>query len=1398
MQIKKLTALLLSIFIIMPLVIVPVEAEEVSEQTSAFSAMQTSMGATGTFGSLIADQFGDVADEQMQQGLADYTITDVTIEGSMASVEYSALEPSLIVVSLYDENTDEMLVSGNAFVETVDEPSRVNVPIDANPMPEYFMLKAFIMDLNYNPLSDEYVSSYYTSDIQEVVALSASDFEEEKVLNFDNDDSTNFAVYNDDTITIPYEEGFNIPNTTYSENGVYVFTNANDYFKNLKKGDTISYVYNSEVILIKVKDISVKGDTVTITDDKESEMETFFDYIKIENESNAENLEYDSEGVDEEVELIGINLPPEEDSKESDDSSSKTPNSSGDIDVPNLPTSPAVFTYDMLQKTDLKYTTFKFKIGDGKILAGSDDAEDLKPDQTMKNKNVKLSGEFTIKMNIDCELYYKASWNPVVSAKELKNAYFKFAVDFQYGLKGSVTAKYENGSKEIQKLGKALEWGLGKIKFTPVTGVKIEFQPRFKFGASASATFSFASKNYWGFEWTYGEGINNLSKSPDTGLELKVEGKISVSLDLGPKVSLMNEKLFNVKLTIEPNLTLTAANDIIKTDVVDGSFLPSVKHDCSICIYGDIKFGIDLGISVTVLNMKKMSAEKEITVLEKKIADFHYSLTYKEFSFSPCQHKRYRVDFTAKLDGEKAADRMLYGYVVVRNHNYGPFELGKTDSSGKLTEYLSNGEYLIGFDKNVNSCEALKVNQEKTEFTLERCTMTVKVLSSRNGLPVPKANVEYDTLGIDAGNNKFLANIKNFVRMGVSDENGLCSFYVPNGKGTIQIGQKQKEYKADNEPVEVVIEINADGKKPVVINDDDTDSDDTDSDDTTGGKSGYCGENAQWNLDDKGTLTIWGEGDMYDFTWDTLPWYGYNDYIVRAVIKNGITSIGDWAFYNCSSLTSIEIPNSVTSIGDNAFGLCSSLTSIEIPNSVTSIGDCAFEWCISLTSIEIPNSVTSIGDWAFYNCSGLTSIEIPNSVTSIGEGAFANCWSLTSIEVDFNNKYYSSEDGYLFNKEKNIFIAYPAGKEEKYYLIPNSVTSIGGYAFSGGSSLTSIEIPNSVTSIGDYAFYNCSSLTSIEIPNSVTSIGNEAFYNCHSLTSIEIPNSVTSIGDWAFYNFSSLTSIEIPNSVTSIGNHAFDGCSSLTSIEIPNSVTSIKIFAFSGCSSLKDVYYTGTEEQWKKISIGSYNSSLTSATIHYNSHLPNSSGSSLPTPSTAAITNYLAPIPTNTKTMVVSKSANKEYTGLVANGRYIFMLVKSDKAENLVASDNLVYIDQFTADENGVVTADYPDTYGNKYTALIFGGKAVNDNTDKTPEKTVTYPLGDIDGDGKLTSADSLYILRYSVKLETFDDIQTQLADVDNDGSINSADSLAVLRASVGLYDNPNVGKPKTIKIKAA
>ena len=365
------------------------------------------------------------------------------------------------------------------------------------------------------------------------------------------------------------------------------------------------------------------------------------------------------------------------------------------------------------------------------------------------------------------------------------------------------------------------------------------------------------------------------------------------------------------------------------------------------------------------------------------------------------------------------------------------------------------------------------------------------------------------------------------------------------------------------------------------------------------------------------------------------------DIIIPATVTFGeteleVTSIGNYAFYECSSLTSIEIPSGVTSIGSEAFNACSSLTSIEIPSGVTSIGGSAFSGCSSLTNISFGENsqLTSIVDGAFYGCSSLTSIEIPSGVTSIGGYAFYGCSSLTIIEI------------------------------------PSGVTSIGNGVFGDCYSLTGIEIPSGVTSIGDVAFYGCSSLTSIEIPSGVTSIGSEAFRDCFSLTSIEIPSGVTSIGSSAFYSCSSLrfirchaaevpttgemplgdcysiqniqvpeasvddykaasywneynitkiypyfigeelvvdydgyslkytamedyrcsvtcyaqpsepTSITIPTTVTfgeielevtSIGGYAFNGCSSLTSIEIPSGVTSIGDAAFYSCKNLKNI-----------------------------------------------------------------------------------------------------------------------------------------------------------------------------------------------------------------------------------
>ena len=305
-----------------------------------------------------------------------------------------------------------------------------------------------------------------------------------------------------------------------------------------------------------------------------------------------------------------------------------------------------------------------------------------------------------------------------------------------------------------------------------------------------------------------------------------------------------------------------------------------------------------------------------------------------------------------------------------------------------------------------------------------------------------------------------------------------------------------------------------------------------------------------YNITDSEKLTV-------EVTYRGYSYNSYsNEYTGSVVIPEtvtyenktySVTSIGNSAFRDCISLTSVTIPDGVTSIGDYVFYWCTSLTSITIPNSVTSIGGNAFRGCSRLTSITIPDGVTSIGSSTFYNCSSLTSVTIPDGVTIIGEAAFYGCSRLTSITI------------------------------------PDGVTSIGSSTFKGCISLTSVTIPNSVTSIGSQAFSNCRSLTSVIIPNSVTSIGSYAFRDCSGLNTIHvdsenkvydsrdncnaiietarneliagckttvIPNSVTSIGYEAFWDCIGLTSITIPNSVTNIGEYAFAGCNSLTSVKV--------------------------------------------------------------------------------------------------------------------------------------------------------------------------------------------------------------------------------------------------------
>ena len=319
---------------------------------------------------------------------------------------------------------------------------------------------------------------------------------------------------------------------------------------------------------------------------------------------------------------------------------------------------------------------------------------------------------------------------------------------------------------------------------------------------------------------------------------------------------------------------------------------------------------------------------------------------------------------------------------------------------------------------------------------------------------------------------------------------------------------------------------------------------------------GYCVDwegnetGVEWKLDQNGTLTISGQGQMgdYDTDWidDTYtewktdaPWFYYRDMIVSLVIEAGVKSIGENAFYGCNKLESVQIAEGIEKISFRAFMDCTSLREIVIPNSVTVLGTAVFSRCTSLTKVTLPKGITSLSGNLFSECSNLIDVDIPDTVTQIGSSAFWGCSNLEEITI------------------------------------PDSVIQIGGHAFSQCVSLKNIAIPDGVTEITARTFYGCSSLKTVVLPNSVVKFGEGPFCGCSSLESINIPEGVTSLPWDMFAGCSSLTDIAIPSSVRSIGESAFSGCTGLTSIVIPENVSSVGIWVFNNCTNLKKIWFKG-------------------------------------------------------------------------------------------------------------------------------------------------------------------------------------------------------------------------------
>lgn len=361
---------------------------------------------------------------------------------------------------------------------------------------------------------------------------------------------------------------------------------------------------------------------------------------------------------------------------------------------------------------------------------------------------------------------------------------------------------------------------------------------------------------------------------------------------------------------------------------------------------------------------------------------------------------------------------------------------------------------------------------------------------------------------------------------------------------------------------------------------------------TYSGTCGADGDNLTWILDtETGVLEISGTGAMKDYSSDNAPWYSYRGNVKSVKINEGVTTVGNYAFYSSSNqypyLTKVEFADTITVIGNSSFAKIQ-LTSIDFPDNLLSISSYAFWDCTKLSELNFPDSLTKVESLAFSGCSKLTSVNITKNIAVLNT-CFTNCPSLVSFSVDEDNKNFCSVNGLILDKNKEKLIMVPSGLVDVY--IPDGVKIIGNSALATNKKIKNVILPDSVTQIEKGAFGSCYALENVKFSNNLQTIGQSAFSNCTSLKDIEIPNGATSIASHAFDGCTELSSVTIPDSTTTIGSRAFFGCSKINTLVLGKGIKEIGVRAFQYYNPayvytripVKNVYYTGTIEDWCNI-----------------------------------------------------------------------------------------------------------------------------------------------------------------------------------------------------------------------
>lgn len=1284
-------------------------AQTEQEQTgqAEVDTSNMSVSATNSFGQLLVNGMeGQNADADGSTN----RITNVTMNGRTANVQYVLDGTADLMVAIYTDGTEEeMVASGTTEVSGNADNGAAQVSIVGD-IPETYTIKAFLLDkTDHSPLSSAYTDVSHTQVMVDLDKATVNDFPEDRVINLDDQDNTNFAVVNKETTLLTYEDNTAGENQLLSEDDtslVYTFGNAGAEIRNLQPGDILTYEYApGELLIARVQDITVNGDIVTIQGDDTLEPTDVFDILKIEEFADSGELVHSDEGMDPAVTYLGM---------------------STGVDAEN-----------------------KFEIKDGAISDNVPIVDNVTHEFALNGTlndikdgmlSVTVNGEASLFANIDFAYYI--AWN-----KQWIALSSQVSISGKISVGGAISAKVPLGPLHTPKM-------LKKI------GIEAEITPNIVLELSGQITFKFSYEQRMLLGYSTMGGFQNLSEPAKGKVEPVMDDDKSTSktisifagLEIGPKVQLGDELLW-VEFKLKGGVKASA--EPLGTG-------EGVRHECAQCLDFTEKLTGKLTIKLILLkkDLVNVGVPEEINLLDIPIGNWYWSLTFGEVGEGTCPHLTYHVQISVKNHRESG----ITIYEKLTSGTQMKFvELGKTDENGTLQVYLPTGNHDLtasigkqnysGMAMITGSPTEIELSEERTEQPDKPETPDYVIENGRLMINKESVMLDYesaeDTPWYNSRNeiDRILTQymVKKISSYAFADCNKVTEVYI--GDEITEIGDyafsgcsslekitfvgtiakwKEIQIGAGNDVLNKVTIICSDG----VIN-------------ASEGEnvlvSGKCGENLFWYVTENVELIIVGTGDMYDYGYMNAPWYtvkkasGYTTRIQSVQLSDGMTKIGNHAFME-APIKEVDIPDSVKVIGTRAFLNCNKLEEVFIPNGVTEIGESSFSGCHNIKNVTGMENIAKIGSGAFEYCSGLTSIEIPDSVMEIEREAFASCTILMDATLP-HNEAYTTIAAKLFSECKNL----------KTINIPDNVTEIEGNAFERCTELTSVTGMKSVERIEGHAFWSCKNLTDVPLTNQIEEIGvgafagcsqlaqiniprndkytkieNETFWGCQSLINVEIPDGMVNIGDRAFmgckkmiqillpetlksiesFAFSeceNLNTCEIPNGVTRIGGSAFSECKNLGQIIIPESVRSLEtgIFrnsglsritlpkeigiapaSFENCENLTTVVYAGTQKEWKNRIVYTYgNGILHSATIHC------TDGDILPT-STAS---------ENSITTGTASTSGSKFQATFADakaGKEYVVLVSRSGSDPLNA-DNLIYINQITADADGELAVPF-------------------------------------------------------------------------------------------------------------